>query len=109
MPMELNESKLYKELGLLTKDKGIWKENIPYVSSLLSNESIKIQAKALWLLAEMGLEYPSSVKDAVPQVVSFFDSNEPLLREREMSLSVQRAGIGVLRETWHHGSFQHDP
>jgi hypothetical protein len=83
--MELNESKLYKELGLLTKDKGRWKENIPYVSSLLSNKSIKIQAKALWLLVEMGLEYPSSVKDAVPQVVSFLDSNEPLLRERAIN------------------------
>ena len=31
---------------------------IPYVSSLLTHESVKIQAKALWLLGEMGLIYP---------------------------------------------------
>ena len=57
----MNESELYKELGVLTKDKDQWKENIPYVSSLLNHESVKIQAKALWLLGEMGLEYPVSV------------------------------------------------
>ncbi len=102
MAMELSESKLYKELGLLTKDKGRWKENIPYVSSLLSNESIKIQAKALWLLAEMGLKYPSSVKDAVPQVVSFLDSNEPLLRERAINAlgRIGRGDINVIKSYW---------
>lgn len=55
----MNESELYKELGVLTKDKRKWEENIPYVSSLLDHESVKIQAKALWLLGEMGLVYPS--------------------------------------------------
>ena len=51
----MNESELYKELGILTKAKDRWKESIPYVSSLLNHESEKIQAKALWLLGEMGL------------------------------------------------------
>ena len=49
----MGESELYKELGILTKDKSKWEESIPYVSSLLDNESEKIQAKALWLLGEM--------------------------------------------------------
>ena len=43
----MSESELYKELGILTKDKEKWAENILYVSSLLSHESVKIQAKAL--------------------------------------------------------------
>ncbi len=47
------------ELGILTKSKEKWKESIPYVSSLLNHESMKIQAKARWLLGEMGLVYPS--------------------------------------------------
>ena len=59
----MNESNLYKELGLLTKDKDKWEENIPYVLSLLAHESVKIQAKALWLLGEMGLAYPQSLKN----------------------------------------------
>lgn len=52
------EADLYKELGALTKDKDRWQESIPYVSSLLTHDSVKIQAKALWLLGEIGLIYP---------------------------------------------------
>lgn len=62
-----------------------WEENIPYISSLLSLDSVKIQAKALWLLAEMGLAYPQSVRDAVPAIISFCNSSVPLLRERAMN------------------------
>ena len=61
----MNESELYKNLGVLTKNRNEWKESIPYVSSLIDHDSVKIQAKALWLLGEMGLTYPLAVKDAV--------------------------------------------
>lgn len=46
----MNEKELYRELGRLTKDRSRWSERIPYVSSLLAHESVRIQAKALWLL-----------------------------------------------------------
>ena len=62
----MTESELYKELGILTKDKDKWKESIPYVSSFLAYDSVKIQAKALWLLGEMGLIYSMSVQDVIP-------------------------------------------
>ncbi len=39
----MNVSDLYKELGILTKEKDKWEGNIPYVSSLLNHESVKIQ------------------------------------------------------------------
>ena len=81
----MSESSLYKELGILTKKKDQWEENIPYISSLLSHDSVKIQAKALWLLAEMGLAYPQSVRDSVPAIVSFLNSSVPLLRERALN------------------------
>ncbi len=48
--IQLNETELYKELGKLTKEKDKWRENIPYVSSLLEYYSVKIQSKALFLL-----------------------------------------------------------
>ena len=64
----MTESELYKELGALTKAKDQWEEKIPYVTSLLAHESEKIQAKALWLLAEMGFAYLQSVRDAVPAI-----------------------------------------
>ena len=89
----MNESDLYKELGILAKDKDRWKESIPYVSSLLTHDSVKIQAKALWLLGEMGLAYPQTVQDAVPAIASFLDSPEPLLRERAVN-ALGRIGRG---------------
>ena len=89
----MTESELYKELGTLTKDKGKWKESIPYVSSLLTQDSVRIQAKALWLLGEMGLAYPQSVKDTVPVIASFLDSPVPLLRERTVN-ALGRIGRG---------------
>ena len=89
----MTEAELYKELGILTKDKGRWKERIPYVSSLLIFDSVKIQAKALWLLGEMGLAYPRSVKDAIPTIASFLDSPEPLMRERAVN-ALGRIGRG---------------
>ena len=102
MTMELSESQLYKELGILTKNKDKWEESISYVSSLLSNESVKIRAKALWLLAEMGLEYPMLVKDTVPTIASFLDSEEPLLRERAINAlgRIGRGDINVIKSYW---------
>ena len=92
----MNESELYKELGVLTKNKDRWKESIPYVSSLLSHDSVKIKAKALWLLGEMGLVYPLSVQDSVPAVASYCDSSDSLLRERAVN-ALGRIGRGDYR------------
>ena len=89
----MTESELYKELGALTKAKDQWEEKIPYVSSLLAHESEKIQAKALWLLAEMGFAYPQSVRDAVSAIASFCNSPVPLLRERALN-AIGRIGRG---------------
>ena len=92
----MSESGLYKELGILTNQKDRWEENVPFVSSLLSHESVKIQAKALWLLAEMGLAYPQSVRNAVPAIASFRNSPVPLLRERALN-AIGRIGRGDYR------------
>ena len=89
----MTEAELYKELGALTKEKDRWEESIPYVSSLLTHDSVKIQAKALWLLGEMGLVYPQSVQDAVPAIASLLDSPESLLRERAVN-ALGRIGRG---------------
>lgn len=89
----MSESELYKELGSLMKDRSKWKDSIPYVSSLIDHESVKIQAKALWLLGEMGLEYPQEVEDKVSLIVLFCNSTEPLLRERAVN-ALGRIGRG---------------
>ena len=99
---ELSESGLYKELGILTNQKDRWEENVPFVSSLLSHESVKIQAKALWLLAEMGLAYPQSVRDAVPAIASFRNSPVPLLRERALNAigRIGRSDYRLIEPYW---------
>lgn len=89
----MDETELYKALGGLTRDRSRWKESIPYVSSLLAHKSVKIQAKALWLLGEMGLRYPLSVQDVVPAIALFLDSQEPFLRERSVN-ALGRIGRG---------------
>lgn len=89
----MTEEELYKELGVLTRDKEQWEESIPYVASLLTHDSTKIKAKALWLLGEMGLAFPHAIKDSVPSVATFCDSIEPLLRERALN-ALGRIGRG---------------
>ena len=89
----MTEAELYKELGALTKTKDSWEENIPYVASLLTSQSVKIKAKVLWLLGEMGLAFPNSIKDFVPPIASFLSSSDPLLRERAVN-ALGRIGRG---------------
>lgn len=89
----MTETELYKSLGALTKDKEVWEENIPYVESLLTSESAKIKSKALWMLGEMGLAFPSSIKSRVATIASFRNSTEPILRERAIN-ALGRIGRG---------------
>lgn len=98
----MTESELYKELGILTKEKDRWEECVPYVSSLLTHESVQIRAKALWLLGEMGLIYPQSVQDTVPAIASFCDSQEPLLRERAVNAlgRIGRGSFHIIEPYW---------
>lgn len=98
----VNESELYKELGTLTNDRERWETSIPYVSSLLTHDSVKIQAKVLWLLGEMGLAYPQSVQDVVPDIASFYNSPVPLLRERAVNAlgRIGRADYRLIEPFW---------
>ena len=92
-PYKMTDSELYKSLSALTKNKGVWEEQIPYVESLLSADSVKIKSKALWMLGEMGLAFPSSIKNSVDAIASFRNSTEPILRERAIN-ALGRIGRG---------------
>lgn len=87
------ESELYRTLGDLTKRKENWKESIPFVASLLENQSSKITAKALWQIGEMGLQYPEEIIPYIARVASFLDSQEAVLRERALN-ALGRIGRG---------------
>lgn len=98
----MSESELYKELGILTNDKDKWEESIPYVSSLLAHDSVKIKAKVLWLLGEMGLVYPLLVQDTVSEIASLCDSSDSLLRERAVNAlgKIGRGDYQVIEPYW---------
>lgn len=98
----MEEKDLYKELGAITKDKSCWKEEIPYVESLLGHESVKIKAKALWLIGEMGLGFPDQVQQAVPVIASYLESSVPLLRERSVNAlgRIGRGDFQLIRPFW---------
>lgn len=89
----MTETELYKNLGVLTRDKERWEENIPGVASMLEHNSVKIKAKALWLLGDMGLAFPEAIGGSVAALASFVDSPEPILRERAAN-ALGRIGRG---------------
>lgn len=98
----MNDSELYKELGKLTKDKSLWEESIPFVSSLLAHESAKIKAKALWLLGEMGLAHPGLINGTIPAIAAFLESSDPLLIERAVNAlgRIGRADFHAIEPYW---------
>ena len=67
----------------ITKNKECWKIAIDDVAGKLNeNYSIKVKAKALWLLGEMGLKYPGEIEGYVEDISGYLDDDNPKLRER---------------------------
>ncbi len=97
----MTESELYRSLSGLTREKERWRASIPDVASLLEHASLKIQAKALWLLGEMGLAFPDAIEPHLPSIAAFLESGDPLLRERAVN-ALGRIGRGNFRaiEPW---------
>lgn len=89
----MTEAETYRALAALTKSKERWEGEIPHVASLLGHDSVKIKAKALWLLGEMGLAHPDAIKGNIAAIATFLDSTEPLLRERATN-ALGRIGRG---------------
>ena len=98
----MTETELYKKLGLLTKNKEEWESSISDVAALLKSGSVKIQAKALWMLGEMGLMYPGKIVEFVPTISDFLKSSEPLLRERALNAlgRIGRADFSLIKPYW---------
>ena len=98
----MTETELYKSLGKLTKNKADWERSISDVAALLEYDSTKIQAKALWLLGEMGLQHPEKIGKWVPAIAAFLNSSVPLLRERALNAlgRIGRANFSLIQAYW---------
>lgn len=99
---EITEVDLYKKLGELTKKKAVWENSISDVAVLLEYDSTKIQAKTLWLLGEMGFQYPKKIGKWVPIISDFLNSPTPLLRERALNAlgRIGRADFSLIKVYW---------
>ena len=97
-----DETELYKKLGELTKNKADWENSISDVAVLLNSDSTKIQAKVLWLLGEMGLQYPEKIRKWAPAISNFLNIPAPLLRERALNAlgRIGRADFSLIQAYW---------
>ncbi|WP_407380283.1 sister chromatid cohesion protein PDS5 [Methanobrevibacter sp.] len=78
--------KTLDELRKIQKDTGNWKENIDKVAAKLDEDyPVKVNAKALWILGEMGLKYPQEIESYVAQIASFIKDDDAKLRERSLN------------------------
>jgi HEAT repeat protein len=78
-----NDKDILKELRDITKKRKDWKSNIDNVASKLDrNNSVAVNAKALWILGEMGLKYPAEIEPYVEDIASYMEDENPKLRER---------------------------
>lgn len=78
----LNDETL-NELRDITKNKETWKDNIDDVASKLNGDyPIKVKAKALWLLGEMGLKHPTEIEAHVGDIAGYLEDDNAKLRER---------------------------
>ena len=94
MPINTDDKETLKELRDITKDKGKWKRNIEFVGDKLDeNYSNSVKAKALWLLGEMGLNYPDEIEGYINEIVYYLDYDDSKLRERSTN-AIGRIGRG---------------
>ena len=86
MPNKTTDKTLLKELRAITNDKANWKTAIDDVAAKLGKQySGDIKAKALWLLGEMGLHYPSLIQPYIKQIADYLRNDNPKLRERSVN------------------------
>ena len=89
----MSETEILVELRQITVQKEGWTDSIERVGGFLSHVSLKVQAKALWLLGEMGLLHPKMVGHYVEAIADFMSADESLLRERALN-ALGRTGRG---------------
>lgn len=80
------DKKILDELRNIQKNKDNWKNNIDSVADKLDDSySVKVRAKALWVIGEMGLIYPEEVKEYVDEIAGYMENEDPKLRERSVN------------------------
>ena len=86
MPNQTADRTILKELKAITKDKANWQTAIDDVAPKLGKQySEDVKAKALWLLGEIGLHYPSLLQPYIKQIADYLKDDNPKLRARSVN------------------------
>ena len=86
MANETSDKKTLSELRAITKDRTNWRSAIDDVAAKLGEGySVNVKAKALWLLGEMGLQYPLQAQPYIKQIAGYLKDDNPKLRERSVN------------------------
>ena len=86
MVNKLTDKARLDELRTIIKNKANWVTAIDDVAAKLGEQySADVKAKALWLLGEMGLQYPLSVQPYIEQIAGYLKDGNPKLRERSVN------------------------
>ncbi|MBQ2653916.1 MAG: HEAT repeat domain-containing protein [Methanobrevibacter sp.] len=92
--MKDEDKQILVELRKIQKNKKNWKNNIDNVANYLNeNYSVKVNAKALWTIGEMGLIYPAEVEEYVDEISAYLENDHSKLRERSVN-ALGRIGRG---------------
>lgn len=80
------EKEFLDKLKLLTKSKDKWEFAIDDIATgLLEKYSSAVTAKVLWLLGEMGLQYPLRMQEHIGKIANYLENKDPKLRERAVN------------------------
>ncbi|MEE0939504.1 HEAT repeat domain-containing protein [Methanobrevibacter sp.] len=83
MSGDRNDNDVLRQLRDINKNRECWRENIDDVAAKLNgNYSVAVKAKSLWILGEMGLNYPAEIEAYLEDIVGYMQDDDSKLRER---------------------------
>ena len=92
MSGDRNDNDVLRQLRDINKNRECWMENIGDVAAKLNGDySVAVKAKSLWILGEMGLNYPAEIEAYLEDIVGYMQDDDSKLRERSTN-AVGRIG-----------------
>ena len=83
MSGDRNDNDVLRQLRDINKNRECWMENIGDVAAKLNGDySVAVKAKSLWILGEMGLNYPAEIEAYLEDIVGYMQDDDSKLRER---------------------------
>ena len=83
MSGDRNDNDVLRQLRDINKNRECWRENIDDVAAKLNGDySVAVKAKSLWILGEMGLNYPAEIEAYIEDIVGDMQDDDSKLRER---------------------------